>query len=254
MIKVLIEGNGSEQQFWNRINEYMNNIFTIIPYNGVRNIYKIFRQEYSTTDIFIISIDKALDNTRIRNTVINFSAYAGQLENVYILDLICFEDTLLSFRYLISWIYSTHLRQTKKASNVKLYTEYKNNSQNWRSSTTLVNFLSRKYPLGINTKSIENLADALLGEITTRTGFHTDKGTFGHCFYTDCYKKNTCDYYKDPNIMKIPINLRCGLWVNKKNASYKLEKLYKYTKLYSTMQSCKRYFIKHGYNQASLIK
>ena len=254
MIKVLIEGNGSEQQFWNRINEYMNNIFTIIPYNGVRNIYKIFRQEYNTTDIFIISIDKALDNTRIRNTVINFSAYAGQLENVYILDLICFEDTLLSFRYLINWIYSTHLRQTKKASNVKLYTEYKNNSQNWRSSTTLVNFLSRKYPLGINTKSIENLADALLGEITTRTGFHTDKGTFGHCFYTDCYKKNTCDYYKDPNIVKTPINLRCGLWVNKKNASYKLEKLYKYTKLYSTMQSCKRYFIKHGYNQARLIK
>lgn len=68
------------------------------------------------TNRYIIVFDNSFDNLQVVMEQKRLKKYVNEKENVFLLDIICFEYILLEFKELIEWIYAPEDEFLKKKS------------------------------------------------------------------------------------------------------------------------------------------
>lgn len=185
MINILIEGEGSEKEFWEKILlRYHSNLIKLMSYNGIDSLASFFDKVYSPeSDLFVISVDNVVDNPSVYEIIGEFKNDLVDKKNVIVLDLICFEDTLLNFKLLEKWMFSEEARAANKNTQerLSLLNGYRELGFKWATSAELFSFVQKWYG-HIGGISTENVASAVLNKVTSGTNFKTNKSTLGHCF------------------------------------------------------------------------
>lgn len=74
MINILIEGEGSEKEFWEKILlRYHSNLIKLMSYNGIDSLASFFDKVYSPeSDLFVISVDNVVDNPSVYEIIGEF--------------------------------------------------------------------------------------------------------------------------------------------------------------------------------------
>lgn len=258
MINILIEGEGSEKEFWEKILlRYHSNLIKLMSYNGIDSLASFFDKVYSPdSDLFVISVDNVVDNPSVYEIIGEFKNDLVDKKNVIVLDLICFEDTLLNFKLLEKWMFSEEARAANKNTQerLSLLNDYRELEFKWATSAELFSFVQKWYG-HISGISTENVASAVLSKVTSGTNFKTNKSTLGHCFYCDC---SGCTRATDAHI---PMQYHCGLVSQDnsgnlsaiKNGAAKVEDLYNYTKVHDALLDCKAELLRRGYTAANIL-
>ena len=168
-------------------------------------------------NMYYIFMDYAVDNPDVLRESNRLEAKARDRKNVVLVKIHSFEFALLSFEYLVDWIYAEEdeLKDQRKALLefrkifVKLFGE--GGSTNELLSLKELNPYKSK-------KNSEQISSRLLFDITRNTGFETDKKNLGHCFIVDCCK---WDNRQDDDI--------CGLDVRRITSVDKKKMLVEYS-------------------------
>jgi hypothetical protein len=151
--------------------------------------------------------------------------YVNQKENIFMLDIICFEYLLLEFKDLISWIYAfddEFLTKRVKAikAREKLVSMIETDEVNYKDIKEIVD-----YNESVDSYNIEQLSAKILFDLTRNTGFEVSKGKIG-----DCWVKSCCEWQ---NRMNDDI---CGLDKGRLSVNEKMRRIYKGTCLEMQLQ------------------
>lgn len=267
-IHVLIEGEFGKSQdiLWRNINKLLyNDNLLIVNCNGISKVLSVLNTELAKlneqergSDIFILDLDMILESHRILTHISNIQKAIYGFNNIYILDLICFEDTVLTFKYLVDWLYGKYkvTNNTQIQQKIILLNEYFTCGGNYLESNLLDSFVKSQTRGQKFTITQETIAHLLLSYLTVGTNFLATKDKFGVCYYCDCLGKD-CTYTKGVN-KNVPLELRNGLCIDAYNqmgitSVQKLQILYSASRIGLSMQKAKNYFLKHGYQVAKYI-
>lgn len=164
---------------------------------------------------YIIVFDNSFDNLQIVMEKKRLKKYVDEKENVFLLDIICFEYLLLEFQELIEWIYAPKdefLQKRAKAiaARHKLVESLQNDNFDYKGMREIVD-----YDKNIEEHNIEQLSAKLLFDLTRNTGFEVSKGTLGECWIKSC-----CEW-KERQKGDI-----CGLDHNRLSVFNKMKRIY----------------------------
>ncbi|MEG0109177.1 MAG: hypothetical protein RR705_10075 [Lachnospiraceae bacterium] len=135
---------------------------------------------------YIIAFDNSFDNVQIYMEQKILKQAADVRANVFLLDLVCFEYTLLEFDKLIEWIYAPEDEFIEKragaiAAREKLVKMIKSGELNYKAIQEVLD-----YDNNVEDHNIEQLSAKLLFDLTRNTGFEVSKGKLGDCWTQTC--------------------------------------------------------------------
>lgn len=138
---------------------------------------------------YIIVLDNSFDNVQIYMEQKIMKEAADIRDNVFLLDLICFEYTLLEFDKLIDWIYAPEdeFREQRAgaiAAREKLVNIIKSGEMNYKTVQEIMD-----YDSNLQNHNIEQLSAKLLFDLTRNTGFEVSKANLG-----ECWRQNCCEW------------------------------------------------------------
>lgn len=138
---------------------------------------------------YIIALDNSFDNVQIYMEQKIMKEAADIRDNVFLLNLICFEYTLLEFDKLIDWIYAPEDEFREKragaiAAREKLVNIIKSGEMNYKAIQEIID-----YDSNLNNHNIEQLSAKLLFDLIRNTGFEVSKGGLG-----ECWRQNCCEW------------------------------------------------------------
>lgn len=167
---------------------------------------------------YLIVFDNSFDNLQIVMEQKLLKKYADKKDNVFLMDIICFEYILLEFNGLIKWIYAFNDEFLVKRANVisareKLVSSIDSGELNYKDIQEIV-----EYDRNLKEHNIEQLAAKLLFDLTRNTGFEVSKGTIGECWIKSCCK---WEGRQENDI--------CGLDSGRLSLSDKMKEIYKGT-------------------------
>lgn len=169
---------------------------------------------------YIIVFDNSFDNVQIYMEQKILKQAAEIRDNVFLLDLVCFEYTLLEFDKLIEWIYAPEDEFIGKRAGAivarqKLIKMISLEELNYKSIQEILD-----YDRNIDNHNIEQLSTKLLFDLTKNTGFEVSKGKLG-----ECWTENCCDWIgrQDDDI--------CGLDYERLSLPDKMKSIYLGTSL-----------------------
>lgn len=170
---------------------------------------------------YYILLDTAVDNPDVLREHLQLKKSTEGKENVRILGIHSFEFALLSFEMLEQWVFDEKddLR-TKRRNYLQakdLLVRFIVSGGSPRELTDLKALLN--YPENRNT---EQLCAGILYGITRNTGFETDKGTLGACFYKSCCELSG----RQPDDI-------CGLDKNRITAERKMREIFSHSAIQS---------------------
>jgi len=179
-----------------------------------------------TENRYIIVFDNSFDNLQVVTEQKLLRKYADKKENVFLLDIICFEYLLLEFENLITWIYAPDdefLIKRRKAimAREKLVRAIQNGEFNYKDIQAIVEYCER-----IENYNVEQLSAKILFDLTRNTGFEVSKGKIGECWIKSC-----CEW---KNRMDDDI---CGLDNRRLQLNDKMKDIYKKTSLATQFQN-----------------
>lgn len=170
---------------------------------------------------YIIALDNSFDNVQICMELKILKEAAEKRNNVFLLDLICFEYTLLEFDTLIDWIYALEDEFREKRAGAiiareKLIQIINSGEMNYKVIQEILTYDCKLY-----NHNIEQLSAKLLFDLTRNTGFEVSKGNLG-----DCWKQNCCEWLdrQEDDI--------CGLDYNRLTLNDKMKSIYWGTSLH----------------------
>lgn len=173
-----------------------------------------------TNNRYIIVFDNSFDNLQVAMEQKLLRQYADQKDNVFLMDIICFEYLLLEFKDLITWIYASddefltkRIRAIK--AREKLVKTIVSGELNYKDIREIV-----EYNEHIESYNIEQLSAKILFDLTRNTGFEVSKKDIG-----DCWIKSCCEWQ---NRMKNDV---CGLDNNRLQLSEKMKCIFEGTSL-----------------------
>ena len=139
-----------------------------------------------TENKYIIVFDNSFDNLQIVMEQKRLEQYVNERDNVFLIDIICFEYILLEFKELIDWIYAPEDEFLKKrmgaiAARKKLVSSIQNGNFHYKEIQEIM-----EYDSCIEGHNIEQLAARLLFDLTRNTGFEVSKGKLGACWMKSC--------------------------------------------------------------------
>ena len=143
---------------------------------------------------YIIVFDNSFDNLQVVTEQKLLRKYADKKDNVFLLDIVCFEYLLLEFENLIAWIYAPEdefLTKRRKAimAREKLVYAIQNGEFNYKDIQAIVEYCER-----VENYNIEQLSTKILFDLTRNTGFEVSKGKVGVCWIKSCCEwKNRMD-------------------------------------------------------------
>lgn len=151
-----------------------------------RELVKAVKGLMDKENRYIIALDNSFDNVQIYMEQKILKEAAGKRDNVFLLDLICFEYTLLEFDQLIDWIYAPEDDFKEKragaiAAREKLVQIIKSGEINYKEIQEIMD-----YDSSLDNHNIEQLSAKLLFDLTRNTGFEVSKGELGECWWQDC--------------------------------------------------------------------
>lgn len=197
MVFLLTEDSTSGKDFWgcacllrwNSISvESKGNAYELVKY-----VEKIIN---NITDKFIIALDYVYDNLGLmRNYYHLLDVIAGH-DNFILLNIICFEQILLSCDKLLTYIDNQCVTCDGLLVSVRESLLNAIASGEEYSSDTLeyVDVYRKRYKRS-KQYTVESLSSSILKRLTENTGYYTDKSVFGSCWLSTCCgtKYGNCD-------------------------------------------------------------
>lgn len=175
---------------------------------------------------YIVVFDNSFDNLQVAMEQKMLRKYAGDKENVILMDIICFEYILLEFKELIEWIYAPDdefLVKRKKAitAREKLVKTIQNGEINYKDIREII-----EYNENVDNYNVEQLSAGILFDLTRNTGFEVSKGSVGECWIKSC-----CEWEE-----RMPDDI-CGLDVSRLPVKEKMKRICKGTSLLKQFQN-----------------
>lgn len=219
------EGKAS-YQFWTIL---MHEICPEVIVEGKTNNHELVKAVKGLTDKenrYIIALDNSFDNVQIYMEQRILKEAADIRDNVFLMNLICFEYTLLEFDRLIDWIYAPEDEFRVKRSDAivaraKLIEIIQSDDMNYKTIREIMN-----YDNNLDNHNVEQLSSKLLFDLTRNTGFEVSKGSIG-----ECWTRNCCEWTdrQDDDI--------CGLDRTKLTLKNKMKSIYLDTSLYKEFKN-----------------
>ena len=174
---------------------------------------------------YIVVFDNSFDNLQVAMEQKMLRKYAGDKENVILMDIICFEYILLEFKELIEWIYAPDdefLVKRKKAitAREKLVKTIQSGEINYKDIREII-----EYNENVDNYNVEQLSARILFDLTRNTGFEVSKGSVGECWIKSC-----CEWEE-----RMPDDI-CGLDVSRLPVKEKMKRICKGTSLLKQFQ------------------
>lgn len=175
---------------------------------------------------YIVVFDNSFDNLQVAMEQKMLRKYAGDKENVVLMDIICFEYILLEFKELIEWIYAPDdefLAKRKKAitAREKLVKTIQGGEINYKDIREII-----EYNENVDNYNVEQLSARILFDLTRNTGFEVSKGSVGECWIKSC-----CEWEE-----RKPDDI-CGLDVSRLSVKEKMKRICKGTSLLKQFQN-----------------
>jgi hypothetical protein len=151
-----------------------------------RELVKAVKGLVDKENKYIIAFDNSFDNVQIYMEQKILRQEASERNNVFLLELICFEYTLLEFDKLIDWIYAEeddflNKRATVISAREKLVKTIKSGEFNYKAIREMMD-----YDKNLGNHNIEQISAKLLFDLTRNTGFEVSKGIIGECWIKSC--------------------------------------------------------------------
>ncbi len=205
----------SSYKFWTTL---MHELCPDVIVESKNNNHELVKAVKCLTDKenrYIIALDNAFDNVQIYLEQKMLKEAADKKNNVFLLNLICFEYTLLEFDKLIDWIYAQEDEFREKRSNAiaaraKLVRIIKSGEMNYKAIQEIMD-----YDKNLDNHNIEQLSAKLLFDLTRNTGFEVSKGKLG-----ECWRQNCCEWTDRQE------NDICGLNQTKLTLEVKMKSIY----------------------------
>ena len=179
-----------------------------------------------TENRYIVVFDNSFDNLQVAMEQKMLRKYAGDKENVVLMDIICFEYILLEFKELIEWIYAPDdefLVKREKAitAREKLVKTIQSGEINYKDIREII-----EYNENVDNYNVEQLSAGILFDLTRNTGFEVSKGSVGECWIKSC-----CEWEE-----RMPDDI-CGLDVSRLPVKEKMKRICKGTSLLKQFQN-----------------
>lgn len=169
---------------------------------------------------YIVVLDNSFDNPQVTMEQKQLRRYVNEKNNVFFIDIICFEYLLLEFKDLIEWIYASEdeflvKREKVITARAKLLNSIQNGDLNYKDIREII-----EYNENIDKYNVEQLSARILFDLTRNTGFEVSKGNIGECWLKSC-----CEW---KNRMTDDI---CGLDADRLELKEKMKRIYAGTSL-----------------------
>lgn len=179
-----------------------------------------------TENRYIVVFDNSFDNLQVAMEQKMLRKYAGDKENVVLMDIICFEYILLEFKELIEWIYAPDdefLVKREKAitAREKLVKTIQSGEIDYKDIREII-----EYNENVDNYNVEQLSARILFDLTRNTGFEVSKGSVGECWIKSC-----CEWEE-----RMPDDI-CGLDVSRLPVKEKMKRICKGTSLLKQFQN-----------------
>jgi hypothetical protein len=221
---VWCEDSGSGLQFWENIFSIIDDSIHVQSKGNNTRLRQASEKIYDDGNLYFIIIDCALDNPDVLRELKQLHNGIKGKKNVKVINIPSFEYALLSFEYLENWIFAeTDALKEKRSVFLTARRSFVDIQENGGDSMRLSE-LKGNLMLADNINT-EQLSAKLLYSITRNTGFETDKGYLGKCFYLNC-----CDWEERQQ------DDICGLDDNRKNKKEKMNDIVKYSILKQEFQ------------------
>lgn len=206
--------------FWTTLMQYL---WPEVIVESKKNNSELVKAVKSLTDAqsrYIIVFDNSFDNVQLYMEQKMLKKMVAEKRNIFILNLICFEYTLLEFDKLIDWIYAPEDEFLVKRARAirtreRLLAALCSGDLNYKAIREVM-----EYDDKLVDYNIEQLSAKLLFDLTRNTGFEVSKGKIGDCWTSSC-----CDWLdrQEDDI--------CGLDSIKISVSDKMRAIYAGTSL-----------------------
>ena len=149
-------------------------------------LVKAVKMLRDTENKYIIVFDNSFDNLQIVMEQKRLKQYVNERDNIFLIDIICFEYILLEFKELTDWIYAPKDEFLRKrtgamAARKKLVESIQSGNFHYKDIQEVMEYDSR-----IEEHNIEQLVAKLLFDLTRNTGFEVSKGKLGVCWIKSC--------------------------------------------------------------------
>ncbi len=216
----------SSYKFWTTfMREFCPNVIVESKINN-RELVKAVKGLTDKENRYIIALDNSFDNVQVYMEQKILKEAADKKDNVFVLNLICFEYTLLEFDNLIDWIYAPEDEFREKragaiAAREKLVQIIKSGEINYKAIQEIMDYDNK-----LDNHNIEQLSAKLLFDLTRNTGFEVSKADLG-----ECWRQNCCEW---ADRQKDDI---CGLDKTRLTLNEKMKSVYFQTSLYSEFKN-----------------
>ncbi|SFR70571.1 hypothetical protein [[Clostridium] aminophilum] len=221
---VWCEDSGAGYEFWRYIFKVIQGDAKVESKGNNTELRKSVEQIGNDGAEYYVIMDMAVDNPDVLRELKRLNTLASGKHNVHILKIHSFEFVLLSFKWLEDWVFAKEDELKKKREKLlkarRLFlqlVEYGLTQEERSRFLALTGYDENK--------NSEQMAAALLRDITRNTGFETNKGKLGECFVNDC-----CTW---ENRQKDDI---CGLNDSRLDSNEKINQLVQYSVLRNTLQ------------------
>lgn len=189
-------------------------------------LLKAVKELEDSENRYIVVFDNSFDNLQVAMEQKMLKKYAGDKENVVLMDIICFEYILLEFKELIEWIYAPDdefLVKREKAitAREKLVKTIQSGEINYKDIREII-----EYNENVDNYNVEQLSARILFDLTRNTGFEVSKGSVGECWIKSC-----CEWEE-----RMPDDI-CGLDVSRLPVKEKMKRICKGTSLLKQFQN-----------------
>ncbi len=179
----------SSHTFWSVL---MNQLYPDVIVESKKNNSELVKAVKSLEDSknrYMIIFDNSFDNQQIYQERKILKKYIDRKENVWLIDIICFEYILLEFDRLLEWIYAPDDEFLIKRSRVirareKLVESFQSGEMDYKGIREIV-----EYDYNLGHHNVEQLSTRILFDLTRNTGFEVSKGVIGECWIMSC-----CDW------------------------------------------------------------
>lgn len=189
-------------------------------------LLKAVKELEDSENRYIVVFDNSFDNLQVAMEQKMLRKYAGDKENVVLMDIICFEYILLEFKELTEWIYAPDdefLVKREKAitAREKLVKTIQSGEINYKDIREII-----EYNENVDDYNVEQLSARILFDLTRNTGFEVSKGSVGECWIKSC-----CEWEE-----RMPDDI-CGLDVSRLSVKEKMKRICKGTSLLKQFQN-----------------
>ena len=179
----------SSYKFWTTLMQELCPEVTVESKTNNHELVKAVKGLTDNENRYIIALDNSFDNVQIYMEQKRLKEATDKRNNVFLLNLICFEYTLLEFDKLIDWIYAyedefREKRSKAIAAREKLVEIIKSGEMNYKAIQEIMD-----YDNNLNNHNVEQLSAKLLFDLTRNTGFEVSKGELG-----ECWRQNCCEW------------------------------------------------------------